>query len=86
MSRLLGAVVLASLVKIVPVEAADLALQRVMLSSGSVGYFEYETAVDGNEALSLDVPLDQVDDILKSLVSTTTAARPARSRCAAASR
>jgi hypothetical protein len=39
-----------------------------MLSSGGVGYFEYEATVDGKAALSLDVPLDQVDDILKSLV------------------
>ena len=47
--------------------AADLSLGRIMLSSGGVGYFEYEASVDGNETLSLDVPLDQVDDILKSL-------------------
>ena len=39
-----------------------------MLSSGGVGYFEYEAVVDGNATLSLDVPLDQIDDILKSLV------------------
>ena len=32
------------------------------------GYFEYEAEVDGDARLSLDVPLDQVDDILKSLV------------------
>ena len=51
-----------------PADGADLSLQRIMLSSGGVGYFEYEATVDGNAALSLDVPLDQVDDILKSLV------------------
>jgi hypothetical protein len=51
-----------------PASAADLSLQRIMLSSGGVGYFEYEAAVDGNATLSLDVPFDQVDDILKSLV------------------
>jgi hypothetical protein len=51
-----------------PANAADLSLQRIMLSSGGVGYFEYEATVDGNATLSLDVPLDQVDDILKSLV------------------
>src|ERR1700736_6912712 len=51
-----------------PANAAELSLQRIMLSSGGVGYFQYEAAVDGNAALSLDVPLDQVDDILKSLV------------------
>lgn len=48
--------------------AADLALDRVMLSTGGVGYFEYEAKVDGNASLTLDVPLDQVDDVLKSLV------------------
>jgi hypothetical protein len=48
--------------------AADLALKRVMLSSAGVGYFEYAAEVDGPATLSLDVPLDQVDDVLKSLV------------------
>ncbi|MBV8167998.1 MAG: DUF4139 domain-containing protein [Alphaproteobacteria bacterium] len=48
--------------------AASLELKRVMLSSGGVGYFEYQARVTGDDALSLDVRLDQVDDILKSLV------------------
>ena len=51
-----------------PAVAADLALKRVMLSSAGVGYFEYETDVDGPVTLGLDVPLDQVDDVLTSLV------------------
>ena len=51
-----------------PAYAADLALKRVMLSSAGVGYFEYEADVDGPATLSLDVPLDQVDDVLTSLV------------------
>jgi hypothetical protein len=51
-----------------PANAGDLALERIMLSSGGVGYFEYQATVDGDATLSLDVPLDQVDDILKSLV------------------
>jgi hypothetical protein len=51
-----------------PANAADLSLQRVMLSSAGVGYFEYEATVDSNATLKLDVPIDQVDDILKSLV------------------
>ena len=46
----------------------DLTLSRVMLSTGGVGYFEYEARVDGDAALSLDVRLDQVDDVMKSLV------------------
>ena len=52
----------------VPAGAADLELKRVMLSSGGVGYFEYEAKVEGDAELVLDVPLDQVDDVLKSLV------------------
>ena len=51
---------------VVPANAADLSLQRVMLSSGGVGYFEYEAVVDGNTTLSLDVPLDQVDGLIGS--------------------
>ncbi len=51
-----------------PAAAADLVLKRVMLSSGGVGYFEYEADADGPVVLGLDVPLDQVDDVLKSLV------------------
>ncbi len=48
--------------------AADLALKRVMLSSGGVGYLEYEAAVDGDATLTLEVARDQVDDVLKSLI------------------
>ncbi|HEX3953944.1 MAG TPA: DUF4139 domain-containing protein, partial [Stellaceae bacterium] len=48
--------------------AADLVLKRVVLSTGGVGYFEYDATVDGDAALTLDVPLDQVDDVLKSLI------------------
>jgi hypothetical protein len=51
-----------------PAVASDLALKRVMLSSAGVGYFEYETEVDGPAHLGLDIPLDQVDDVLTSLV------------------
>ncbi len=45
-----------------------LTLERVMLSSGGVGYFEYTAEIEGNEALDLRVRLDQVDDVLKSIV------------------
>ncbi len=48
--------------------ASDLALKRVMLSSAGVGYFEYEAEADGPATLGLDVPLSEVDDVLKSLV------------------
>ncbi len=46
----------------------DLTLRRVMLSTGGVGYFEYEATISGDAALTLDVRLDQVNDILKSIV------------------
>lgn len=48
--------------------AQDLALKRVMLSSGGMGYFEYEATVEGDAMLKLTVSLQQVDDVLKSLV------------------
>ena len=48
--------------------AQELALKRVMLSSGGMGYFEYEASVDGDATLKLTVSLQQVDDVLKSLV------------------
>ncbi len=52
-----------------PAAAADeLDLRRVLLSTGGVGYFEYEAEVDGNASLTLDVRLDQVDDVMKSVV------------------
>ncbi len=47
--------------------AAELALKRVMLSTG-VAYLEHEAQVTGDAELSLDVPLDAVDDVLKSIV------------------
>ncbi len=63
-----AAMLLAATALATPAHAADLVLKRVMLSSAGVGYFEYEAAVDGPATLGLDVPLDQVDDVLKSLV------------------
>lgn len=51
-----------------PAWAGDLALKRVMLSTGGVAYLEYESTVDGDATLTLNVPLDQVDDVLKSIV------------------
>lgn len=47
--------------------AAEPVLDRVTLSSGGVGQFEFTAAVEGGETLPLAVPLDQVDDLLKSL-------------------
>ena len=51
-----------------PAIAGDLALKRVMLSTGGVAYLEYEAEVEGDARLTLNVPLDQVDDVLKSIV------------------
>jgi len=43
-------------------------LKRVLLSTGGVGYFEYEAEVEGDAELPLEVRLDQVNDVLKSIV------------------
>ncbi|WP_448202496.1 hypothetical protein [Azospirillum sp. sgz302134] len=56
-----------------PALAADppsggLALKRVLLSTGGVGYFEREARVTGDATLTLEVRRDQVDDVLKSIV------------------
>ena len=55
---------------VLPARAAlgELVLERVMLSSGGVGYFEYSAEVEGDMELALKVSLDQVDDVLKSIV------------------
>ena len=52
-----------------PSFGADLVLKRVLLGTGGVGYFEYAADVDASDAsLQLRARLDQVDDILKSLI------------------
>src|SRR5688572_22436534 len=67
--RVLGLAALgAALLLSVPALGQELALKRVMLSSGGVGYFEYEASVEGDASLKLTVGLEQVDDVLKSLV------------------
>src|SRR5260370_42218305 len=48
--------------------AQDLPRKRVMLSSGGLGYLEAEGGIDGAATLKLTVALEQVDDVLKSLV------------------
>jgi hypothetical protein len=50
-----------------PARAADLTLHRVMLSAAGVGYFEFNAQADGPTSLGLDLPLDDVDDVLNSL-------------------
>jgi hypothetical protein len=49
-------------------DAADLKLDRVLLSTGGVGYYEWSAEVEGNAELPLVVRKDQVDDVLKSLI------------------
>lgn len=51
-----------------PACADDLALRRVLLSTGGVGYFEHEATVTGDATVTLEVRRDQVDDVLKSIV------------------
>jgi hypothetical protein len=69
MHHLLSVVALLGLFAFPALAAAqDLALKRVMLSSGGLGYFEYEATVEGDATLKLTVSLQQVDDVLKSLV------------------
>ena len=58
----------ASLIAATALRADELALRRVLLSSGGLGYYEYEAEIDGDATVELTVPLDQVDDVLKSLV------------------
>jgi Domain of unknown function (DUF4139) len=48
--------------------ASALTLKRVMLSTGGVAYLEHEAEVTDDAELGLDVPLDMVDDVLKSIV------------------
>ncbi len=64
----LGLVILALVMLPGQAAAEALTLKRVMLSTGGLGYFEYETTVEGDAEVNLSVPLDQVDDVLKSLV------------------
>lgn len=59
---------LAALLLSVGAVADPLSLKRVMLSTGGVGYFEHEAVIEDNAELHLEVPLEQVDDVLKSLI------------------
>jgi len=48
--------------------AADLPLTRVVLFSSGVGYFERAGQVEGDASLELSFRVEQINDILKSLV------------------
>lgn len=58
----------AALLWAMPADARELPVTRVILSTSGLAHFEHEAAVTGDETLELTVRLDQVDDILKSLV------------------
>lgn len=47
---------------------ADLPVTRVILSTSGMAYFEHEAEVSGNARVGIPARLDQVDDMLKSLV------------------
>ncbi len=72
--RILAAAILAGGATLAPLcigaaaSANELTLRRVLLSTGGVGYFEHEAEVEDDAALTLDVRLDQVDDVMKSVV------------------
>jgi hypothetical protein len=50
-----------------PAIAAEPKLVRVTLSSGGVGQYEFTAHLDGPGGVGLEIPLDQVDDLLASL-------------------
>ena len=50
-----------------PAAAQELNLRQVTLSASGVAQYEFQAALDGPARLHLDVPLDQVSDVLKSL-------------------
>ena len=64
-----------ALVPLGAARAADLALKRVVLSSGGVGYYEYAGEVGPDGTVALEVPLDQVDDVLGSLMADSDGGR-----------
>ena len=65
--RRLALAVAMALLSISASRAAEPALRRVLLSTGGVGYFDFEAAPDAQGRVRMTVPLAQVDDVLKSL-------------------
>ncbi len=49
-------------------QAAELPIARVILYSSGVGYFERQSHIDGNARLDLSFPVQDVNDLLKSMV------------------
>ncbi|MCD6361457.1 MAG: DUF4139 domain-containing protein, partial [Armatimonadetes bacterium] len=50
------------------VEASGLPLSQVVLYSSGVGYFQHEGNVQGDETVTLSFRVEQINDILKSMV------------------
>lgn len=57
----------------VSLAAANGPIRAITLSSGGLAEVSRSAAVDGNGLVHIEVPLDQVDDMLKSLVVNETA-------------
>lgn len=71
-----AAVVLAGMALAGPSLAAEPVLDRITLSSSGVGEFEFTAPIGNGEPVALDVPLHQVDDVLKSLLVDDPAGPP----------
>ncbi|MFZ5691077.1 MAG: hypothetical protein ACOY5F_07450 [Pseudomonadota bacterium] len=67
MNRTAFAAAAMTLAAALPVNAAELPLKQVILSSSGLAQFTHAGPVNGNSTIQLAVRLDQVDDILKSL-------------------
>jgi hypothetical protein len=66
--RLIYAATLSMHLAMAPAVAADITLKRAMLLTGGIGYFDHKAEVIDDAELVLDVPPNQVDDVLKSIV------------------
>jgi hypothetical protein len=66
--RKILAVLLVGLGFTLAVQAAELPLTRVVLFYSGVGYFEHTAQVEGNQSVTLSFRVEQINDILKSLV------------------
>ncbi len=56
--------------------AAELTLRHVVLSSAGVGYFEYTGEADAKDEARIELPLAQVDDVLKSMLISDPKGNP----------
>ena len=49
-------------------ESISPVLSRIVLSTGGVGYYEFTAELEDTQSIELGIRVDQVDDVLKSLV------------------